>query len=35
MLWFLSIAADRGFRVDRYVDAPVGTMARTPRAAWR
>ena len=27
MLWFLSIAADRGFRVDRYVDAAVGTMA--------
>jgi organic hydroperoxide reductase OsmC/OhrA len=28
MLWFLSIAADRGFRVDRYVDAAVGTMAK-------
>jgi organic hydroperoxide reductase OsmC/OhrA len=27
MLWFLSIAADRGYRVDRYVDAAVGTMA--------
>jgi organic hydroperoxide reductase OsmC/OhrA len=28
MLWFLSIAAARGFRVDRYVDDAVGTMAR-------
>jgi len=28
MLWFLSIAAGRGFRVDRYVDEAVGTMAR-------
>jgi organic hydroperoxide reductase OsmC/OhrA len=28
MLWFLSIAAGRGFRVDRYVDAAVGTMAK-------
>ena len=28
MLWFLSIAATRGFRVDRYVDAAIGTMAR-------
>ncbi|MEF7617388.1 OsmC family protein [Aquincola sp. MAHUQ-54] len=27
MLWFLSIAAQRGFRVDRYRDAAVGTMA--------
>ncbi len=28
MLWFLSIAARRGFRVDRYDDDAVGTMAR-------
>ncbi|MFL6663632.1 MAG: OsmC family protein [Rhizobacter sp.] len=28
MLWFLSIAVERGYRVDRYVDAAVGTMAR-------
>lgn len=28
MLWFLSIAAERGFVVDRYEDAAVGTMAR-------
>ncbi len=28
MLWFLSIAAGRGFRVDRYVDEAVGTMAK-------
>ena len=28
MLWFLSIARDRGFRVDRYVDHPEGKMAR-------
>ncbi len=28
MLWFLSIAAQRGFRVDRYVDSAVGTMAK-------
>jgi organic hydroperoxide reductase OsmC/OhrA len=28
MLWFLSIAAQRGYRVDRYVDAASGTMAR-------
>lgn len=26
MLWFLSIAAKRGFRVDRYADAAVGIM---------
>lgn len=26
MLWFLSIAAKRKFRVDRYHDAPVGLM---------
>jgi organic hydroperoxide reductase OsmC/OhrA len=28
MLWFLSIAAKRGFCVDRYFDAAVGEMAR-------
>ncbi len=28
MLWFLSIAAERGFVVDRYTDEAVGTMAR-------
>jgi len=28
MLWFLDIAARRGLRVDRYVDAATGTMAR-------
>jgi organic hydroperoxide reductase OsmC/OhrA len=28
MLWFLSIAASRGFVVDRYEDNAVGTMAR-------
>jgi organic hydroperoxide reductase OsmC/OhrA len=28
MLWFLSIAAKRGFCVDRYCDAAVGEMAR-------
>lgn len=27
MLWFLSLAAKRGFRVDRYVDAAEGVMA--------
>ncbi|HEX6598719.1 MAG TPA: OsmC family protein, partial [Gemmatimonadaceae bacterium] len=28
MLWFLSIAAKRGFVVDRYEDNPVGTLGR-------
>ncbi len=28
MLWFLAIAAKRGFVVDRYVDAAVGVMAK-------
>ncbi len=28
MLWLLSIAAERGFCVDRYADAAVGTMAK-------
>jgi organic hydroperoxide reductase OsmC/OhrA len=28
MLWFLALAAQRGFRVDRYEDEAAGTMAR-------
>ena len=28
MLWFLDLAARRGYRVDRYVDNAVGTMGR-------
>jgi organic hydroperoxide reductase OsmC/OhrA len=28
MLWFLSIAADKGFRVDRYLDEAVGVMGK-------
>jgi organic hydroperoxide reductase OsmC/OhrA len=28
MLWFLSIAAESGFRVDRYVDETVGIMGK-------
>ncbi|MGH8172300.1 MAG: OsmC family protein [Rhodanobacteraceae bacterium] len=28
MLWFLSLAAERGFTVDRYEDDAVGTMSR-------
>ena len=28
MLWFLSIAAKRGFRVDRYFDSAVGRMSK-------
>jgi organic hydroperoxide reductase OsmC/OhrA len=31
MLWFLSIAAQRGFRVDRYSDSAVGTMRKNDR----
>jgi organic hydroperoxide reductase OsmC/OhrA len=31
MLWFLSLAAKRGFRVDRYVDEAEGTMAKNER----
>jgi organic hydroperoxide reductase OsmC/OhrA len=27
LLWFLSLAAERGFCVDRYRDRPVGTLA--------
>jgi organic hydroperoxide reductase OsmC/OhrA len=32
MLWFLSIAAKRGFRVDRYTDAAVGVMSRNAQS---
>ncbi len=28
MLWFLSLAADAGFRVDQYLDEAVGVMGR-------
>ncbi|MBK7954832.1 MAG: OsmC family protein [Candidatus Accumulibacter sp.] len=28
LLWFLSIAARQGFRVDRYTDHPLGVMAK-------
>ena len=28
MLWFLDLAARRGYRIDRYVDNAVGTMGR-------
>lgn len=28
MLWFLDLAGRRGYRIDRYVDAAEGTMAR-------
>jgi organic hydroperoxide reductase OsmC/OhrA len=31
MLWFLSIAAGRGFQVDSYVDDASGTLARDPQ----
>ena len=31
MLWFLDLAARRGYRVDRYVDHASGTMARNDR----
>jgi organic hydroperoxide reductase OsmC/OhrA len=31
MLWFLSIAAARGFCVDRYEDDASGTLAREPQ----
>lgn len=33
MLWFLSIAARRGFVVDRYADAAVGVMDRNSSGA--
>ena len=31
MLWFLSIAAGKGYCVDRYTDAATGTLARNAR----
>jgi len=31
MLWFLSLAARRGFVVERYVDEAVGVMGRNPQ----
>ena len=30
MLWFLSIAAEGGFRVDEYLDEAVGVMGKNP-----
>jgi len=30
LLWFLSLAADAGFVVDRYEDEAVGTLAKNP-----
>jgi len=30
MLWFLSIAAQQGFRVDSYADNAAGVMAKAP-----
>jgi organic hydroperoxide reductase OsmC/OhrA len=34
MLWFLSIAAGRGWCVDAYEDDAVGTLARDPSGRW-
>lgn len=34
LLWFLSIAAKRGYRVDRYVDDAEGVMAKRPDGRW-
>ena len=34
MLWFLSIAAERGYRVDRYRDQAAGTLARDANGKW-
>ncbi|HWE64645.1 MAG TPA: OsmC family protein, partial [Chloroflexota bacterium] len=34
MLWFLSIAARRGFVVDRYTDQAVGVMAKNDAGQW-
>jgi organic hydroperoxide reductase OsmC/OhrA len=34
MLWFLSLAADAGFVVDRYVDDVVGTMTTDAGVTW-
>jgi len=30
LLWFLAIAAERGFRVDRYADEAIGVLERNP-----
>ena len=35
MLWFLSLAAKRGFSVERYRDAAEARWRRTPKASWR
>jgi organic hydroperoxide reductase OsmC/OhrA len=34
MLWFLSIAASRRFRVDRYRDLAVGTLGQNGQREW-
>jgi organic hydroperoxide reductase OsmC/OhrA len=34
MLWFLSIAAQRGYRVDRYRDQAAGTLAKNVDGKW-
>jgi organic hydroperoxide reductase OsmC/OhrA len=34
MLWFLAIAAQRKFVVDRYVDPAVGVMERNAQGKW-
>ena len=34
MLWFLSLAAEKGHVVESYDDAPVGTMARSGGVEW-
>ncbi len=34
MLWFLDIAARRGFRVDQYSDSAVGIMGKNPAGKW-
>ena len=34
MLWFLSLAAKRGFRVDQYRDQAVGEMTRDSQGKW-
>ena len=34
MLWFLSIAAERGITVERYDDAPVGRMNPDAEVVW-
>lgn len=34
MLWFLHVASDRGFVVDRYHDAPTGTMDDDDGTLW-